>query len=237
MPFLLSISGHHNAGKTTLALSLSKALRDRGYKIAVVKSSKEKNIFTDTPQKDTWLYREAGIPLVGFFQENLFTLYLNPENINFSSFKDWHTFFLSLFWNFNLVILEGFKGFDMIHKLWVIKESKEDLKKIKAELKNLLGFVVKDEEKIWENLYPEEKFFSFNKIDILANFVEELIKRYEPRALLKVNGKKIPMKNFVEDILVYPLLGFVRALKGVPEKIEDIEIKIKFNKELDKEDI
>lgn len=237
MPFLLSISGYHNAGKTTLALSLFEVLKKRGYKIAVVKSSKEKNVLTDTPEKDTWLYREAKVPVVGFFQENLFTLYLNPEILNLSSFKDWYVFFLSLFWDFNLVILEGFKSFDMIYKLWVVKESDEDLKKIKAETKNLLGFVVKNELEKWKNLYPEERFFLFEEIDILADFIEELIKRYEPRTLLKVNGKKIPMKSFVEDVLIYPLLGFIKALKGVPESVEDIEIKIKFNKELDKEDI
>jgi len=237
MPFLLSISGYHNAGKTTLALSLFEVLKKRGYKIAVVKSSKEKNVLTDTPEKDTWLYREAKVPVVGFFQENLFTLYLNPEILNLSSFKDWYVFFLSLFWDFNLVILEGFKSFDMIYKLWVVKENDEDLKKIKAETKNLLGFVVKNELEKWKNLYPEERFFLFNEIDILADFIEELIKKYEPRTLLKVNGKKIPMKSFVEDVLIYPLLGFIKALKGVPESVEDIEIKIKFNKELDKEDI
>ncbi len=237
MPFLLSISGYHNAGKTTLSLSLCEILKNKGYKIAVIKSSKEKNIFTDIPEKDTWLYREAGIPVVGFFQENIFTLYLNPKNLNLFSLKDWYTYFLSLLWNFNLVILEGFKGFDMVHKIWVVKEKSEDLKKIKGEVRNLLGFVVKDELEKWKSLYPEERFFLFDDKQKIADFIEELIKAYEPRVLLRVNDKKIPLKNFVEDILIYPLIGFIKALKGVPEKIEDIEIKIKLNKKLDKEEI
>jgi len=45
------------------------------------------------------------------------------------------------------------------------------------------------------------------------------------------------MKSFVEDALIYPLLGFIKVLKDVPEKIEDIEIKIKLNTKLDKEEI
>jgi len=57
----LAISGYHNAGKTILALSLYEILRKKGYKIAVIKSSKEKDVLTDIPKKDTWLYREAGI--------------------------------------------------------------------------------------------------------------------------------------------------------------------------------
>lgn len=237
MPLLLSISGYHNAGKTTLALSLYEILKNRGYKVATVKSSKEKDILTDIPKKDTWLYREAGIPVVGFLQENLFTLYLNPEFLNLFSLKDWYSYFLSLFWNFNLVILEGFKGFEMVHKIWVVKEKEEDLKAIKSTTKNLLCFVVKNNLERWKTLYPEEKFFLFEEKNKLADFIEDLIKTYEPRALLKINGKKIPMKSFVEDILIYPLLGFIKSLKGVPEKIEDIEIKIKLNKKLDKEEI
>jgi len=228
MPLLFSISGYHNAGKTTLALSLCKILKTRGFKIAVVKSSKERKILTDTPEKDTWLYREAEIPVVGFFQEKLFTLYINPEGLNLFSFKEWYVYFLSLFWNFDIVILEGFKSFDMLHKVWVVKEKNEDLKKIKSEVRNLLGFVVKDNIEKWEALYPEEKFFLFEEKEVLADFIEELVKKYKPKVLLRVNGKKIPMKNFVEEILISPLLGFIKVLKGVPEKIENIEIKIKF---------
>ena len=47
MPPFLAISGYHNAGKTILALSLHEILRKKGYKIAVIKSSKEKDVLTD----------------------------------------------------------------------------------------------------------------------------------------------------------------------------------------------
>ncbi|RKX55968.1 MAG: hypothetical protein DRP29_10050, partial [Thermodesulfobacteriota bacterium] len=117
MPLFLAISGYHNAGKTVLALSLYETLKKRGYKIAVIKSSKEKEVLTDIPEKDTWLYREAGISAVGFFQENLFTLYLNPKMIGISSLKDWYIHFLSFFWSYDLVILEGFKNLDLVHKI------------------------------------------------------------------------------------------------------------------------
>ncbi len=234
MPLLIAISGYHNAGKTTLILSLSKIFQKKGYKIGIVKSSKDENIFTDIPEKDTWLYRKEGIPLVGFFQKNLFTLYLNSELLNFSSFKDWYNYFLSIFWNCHIVFLEGFKGFDMIQKFWVVKDENEDLKKIKGELKNLLGFIVKNKIDTWETSYPEEKFFSFENKERLTKFIEELIEKYHPRVLLKVNDQRIHMKSFVEDILIYPLLGFVKTLKGVPEKINTLEIKIKLADKLDK---
>ena len=237
MPPFLAISGYHNAGKTILTLSLYEILRKKGYKIAVIKSSKEKDVLTDIPKKDTWLYREAGIPAVGFFQENLFTLYLNPKLIGISSLKDWYVYFLSLFWSYDLVILEGFKSLDLVYKIWVVKEDNEDLKKIKKNLKNLIGFVVKENKRKWETLYPEEKFFSFDEKTELIKCIEELIKMYQTRILLRVNKKKIPLKSFVEDILIYPLLGFVKALKGVPGEINELEIKIKLPNKLDKERI
>jgi len=237
MPLFLAISGYHNAGKTILALSLYEILRKKGYKIAVIKSSKEKDVLTDIPKKDTWLYREAGISAVGFFQENLFTLYLNPKLIGISSLKDWYVYFLSLFWSYDLVILEGFKNLDLVHKIWVVKEDKEDLKKIKEDLKNLIGFVVRKNKRKWESLYPKEKFFSFDEKNELIKCIEELIKMHQTRVLLRVNKKKMPLKSFVEDILIYPLLGFVKALKGVPGEINELEIKIKLPNKLDKERI
>jgi len=53
----------------------------------------------------------------------------------------------------------------------------------------------------------------------LIKCIEELIKMYQTRILLRVNKKKIPLKSFVEDILIYPLLGFVKALKGALKKL------------------
>jgi hypothetical protein len=43
---------------------------------------------------------------------------------------------------------------------------------------------------------------------------------------LKVDGKEIPMNEFVESILANTILGAVTTLHGVDEKWQKIEIQI-----------
>ncbi|QER42219.1 molybdopterin-guanine dinucleotide biosynthesis protein B [Thermodesulfobacterium sp. TA1] len=227
MPCFLAISGYSGSGKTTFGSFLVKKLSESGYKVGVVKSCKESEIFTDLPNKDTWVYREQGASGVVLFQENLFTLYLDPPKNNLTSPKDWHGYFLSIFWEYDLVLFEGFKKVDFLSKLWVIKDKDEDLRSVKKEIKNLLGFVVKENVEWWKKSFPEETFFSLEKEEEILNFLKGFIEQKKEKVMLRVNGKKVPLKDFVKDILAYPVLGFVKALKGVPEEILEIEVKIK----------
>lgn len=235
MPCFLGISGYHDSGKTTVGTFLVETLSKKGYKIGVVKSCKNQDIITDLPQKDTWKYRESGALGVGLFQKNLFTFYLIPENPETYDYKYWYHYFLSLFWSYDLVIFEGFKGFEMLPKLWVVKDKSEDLENIKSTLRNLLGFIVRDKIEDWKKLYPKDFFLSLEKKEEIIEFVENFMTKNQPKVLLRVNGKRVAMKDFVEDILAYPLLSFVKILKGIPNEIWEIEVKIK-PKFLDKKD-
>ncbi len=233
MSYFLAISGYRKAGKTILGTYLVNKLTELGYKVGVVKSCHEEKILTDIPQKDTWSYRESGASAVALFQKNFFTLYLQPEKLNLSSYKDWYSYFLSLFWIYDLVIFEGFKNFGILPKIWIVRDETEDIKEIKTSLKNLLGFVVKNK-KMWQKKYPEENFWDWDEKGEILNFVIRFINRNKKRVILRVNGNKIPLKDFVEDILALPVIGFVKALKGIPEEIFDIEIKINVSNILDK---
>ena len=234
MPYFLAISGYRKAGKSTLGIYLVNKLTELGYKVSVVKSCHEEEILTDIPQKDTWNYRESGASAVGLFQKNFFTLYLQPEKLNLSSYKDWYSYFLSLFWGYDLVLFEGFKQFDILPKIWVVRDEKENLQEIKKEVRNLLAFVVKNNKEIWIKNYPKEVFFNSEEKDKILNFVIELINKHKQKVLLRVNGKKIPLKDFVENMLAYPIIGCVKALKNIPPEINEIEIKIKVSNLLDK---
>jgi hypothetical protein len=43
---------------------------------------------------------------------------------------------------------------------------------------------------------------------------------------LKVDGKEVPLNEFVEKILRGPIVGAVTALRGIKEDWEKIEIEI-----------
>ncbi|MHA2400707.1 MAG: hypothetical protein ACXADU_17700 [Promethearchaeota archaeon] len=47
-----------------------------------------------------------------------------------------------------------------------------------------------------------------------------------PEAKLAVNDKKIPLKEFMQEMLTNIILGYLKSTKAVPENIEHITIQI-----------
>lgn len=48
-----------------------------------------------------------------------------------------------------------------------------------------------------------------------------------PDAILTVNGKQVPLKDFMQEMLTNIILGYLKSTKAVPENIETIKIEIK----------
>ena len=46
------------------------------------------------------------------------------------------------------------------------------------------------------------------------------------KTILSVNEKKIPLKDFMQEMLANVIQGFLKSTKGVPENIEKIKIEI-----------
>ena len=46
-------------------------------------------------------------------------------------------------------------------------------------------------------------------------------------AILTVNEKQVPLKDFMQDLLANIILGYLKSTKAVPENIEKIKIEIK----------
>jgi len=45
-------------------------------------------------------------------------------------------------------------------------------------------------------------------------------------ATLIVNDKKIPLKDFMQEMLSNIILGYINSTKGIPENIKTIKIEI-----------
>ena len=46
------------------------------------------------------------------------------------------------------------------------------------------------------------------------------------KAILSVNEKKIPLKDFMQEMLTNIIQGYLKSTKGIPENIENIKIEI-----------
>jgi len=44
---------------------------------------------------------------------------------------------------------------------------------------------------------------------------------------LKVNDEKVPLNDFMEEMLKNLMIGYLKAAKGIPEDIKSINIDIK----------
>ena len=226
MPYFFGICGYKNSGKTTFITKLFNFLTKAGLKVSVVKSSSSKEVLTDSQGTDTWKYREAGAKCVGLFQGDFLTLF---RKISWNRERELYSIFSSMFWDQDLVLFEGFKSFEMIPKVWMLKgnESTEEIQKVKKSLRNLEGVVAKKES--LESLKDElnVKVFSAEDVSELGKFLLSKVKQKTKEVLVFVNGELIPLKEFVKDIIGEPILSAVKTLKGVPEEVKEVEVKIK----------
>ncbi|MFN3504594.1 MAG: molybdopterin-guanine dinucleotide biosynthesis protein B [Caldimicrobium sp.] len=205
MPQFLAISGFHNSGKTRVGEVIVKNLIEKGYKVAVVKSTKEEGLLTDKEKSDTCRYRLAGSQVVSLLQKQFFTLYYSRDLFSDDKLIE---FFEKIFWEFDIILLEGFKNLKGVPKIWVIRDG-DDVEIIKREYPGIELFTT-----------PEDT-------EDYLSFVETKLIKKDAYVSLWVNSKKIFLKEFIQVILKNIIFGFLRGLKDIPEKITQIEVKIK----------
>jgi molybdopterin-guanine dinucleotide biosynthesis protein B len=203
----IAFVGYHNSGKTTFITRLTGILRSRGYKVAVLKSTKHTGVFKETPGKDTWCHRTAGASVVGL---------LSPEGA-FVRFEQASVerLALALFPDCDVVLCEGFKN-SSLPKLEVYRREL-GFEPLYPRLKNVLGVVC-------ESPVEGVRWFPFAKPELTADFVESLV--HSHRVRLAVNRQAVALKPFVQSAIAGVVLGFVESLKGCEGAVE-VEVKVK----------
>ncbi|MCC6048599.1 MAG: molybdopterin-guanine dinucleotide biosynthesis protein B [Thermodesulfobacterium sp.] len=206
MPKFLALSGYHNSGKTTVGTYIVAKLSEKGYKVGVIKSTKETTEETDKPGSDTFKYRKAGAKLVALFQRDRMTLFIEdmPKGKD-----EVFTLFERLFFDYDLVILEGFKEWRDIPKIWLKRNDEEELPEGIENIQMVAE--AKDKERI-------------------LNFVEDYLGVQNNGDIkIFVNDEDILLKPHLKLLCQNILLGILASLKGVPkiEEIKTIEVLIK----------
>lgn len=216
---VVAFVGYHNSGKTSFASKVVRILKEKGYKVAVVKSTKHSGLIKDTEGKDTFIYKQSGADAVALVMPDEIVLF-SKEQLPLTELV------FHYFPHFDIVICEGFKN-SSVPKIEVIRK---ELNKnpLHNQLKNVIA-VASDFE------IPDIKNFSIEKPEEVAEFLEKsFIKKrnddFPHEVTLLVNGKEIPMKHYVKKSLMGVIEGFISALKGV-EKPETIEIRISKSEE------
>ncbi|MCI4453547.1 MAG: molybdopterin-guanine dinucleotide biosynthesis protein B [Thermodesulfobacterium sp.] len=206
MPKFLALSGYHNSGKTTVGTYIVAKLSEKGYKVGVIKSTKETTEETDKPGSDTFKYRKAGAKQVVLFQRDRMTLFIEdiPKDKD-----EVFTLFERLFFDYDLVILEGFKEWRDVPKIWLKRNDEEGLPEGIENIQMVAE--AKDKERILS--FVEDYLGVQNNGDIK----------------IFVNDKDIPLKPHLKLLCQNIMLGILASLKGVPkiEEVKTIEVLIK----------
>lgn len=217
MPVVVSVVGTSKVGKTTFLEKLIPALRRRGYRIGTIKHDVHDSFAMDQEGKDTWRHRQAGAQTVAVSSPSRIGLTKQvPEELDLDALV------ARYFQDEDLVITEGYKG-GKKPKIEICREERQTAP-ICNEKDGLVA-VVSD--------FPTGQglpCFALEDVGRVADFIEDrfLKDRSEPKLVVRLDGKKLPMKAFVKDFIMGGILGMITTLRGYGEPSRvDITIRIK----------
>lgn len=118
MPPVVSFVGWHNSGKTTLTRQVVNHLIDMGYRVAVIKSTKESGIVVDQPGTDTALYKATGADAVALLAPDQLIIQRRPPTLELIELVP------LLFPDVDIVLAEGFKQASLVPKIEVRRDAR-----------------------------------------------------------------------------------------------------------------
>jgi len=215
---IVTFIGWHDSGKTTLATQVVSHLKAMGYRVAVIKSSKEAGVDFDSPGTDTAKHRMAGADSVMFVGPDRMVLQAGNENLPLVALS------YRYFPDVDIVIGEGFKDAPRVPKIEVLRDRERMLRN---RVSGVIAVATDLEEISGENI------FALDDSRAIAQFIEKKFllqqRNRQDRAILFVNGRKVALKNFVQEVLASTVGGFVGSLKCA-DQIEEIELRIRLPK-------
>ena len=210
---IVCVVGKKKSGKTYLMQRLLAELRKRGYRVAAVKHSTH-DFEIDKEGKDSWQFTQAGSDSVVISSPHKLAI-IRQTGHDYSL----EELALLIGADFDIILAEGFKK-DKALKIEIHRsEQGSDLVCGREEL-----LAVATDEKLERNI-PQYR------PDDAAGLVDLIEKRYlkkegREKVSLFINGKPVPLNDFVTNLFSNTLSGMVSSLKGI-RKISGIDISVR----------
>jgi molybdopterin-guanine dinucleotide biosynthesis adapter protein len=218
MPPIVCIVGASDSGKTTFLEQLIPELVRRGYRIGTIKHDAH-GFDMDREGKDTWRHRRAGAQTIAISSPGLVASIrrCDPE-------MDLDELAGRYFWQEDLVLTEGFKR-SQCPKIEVFRAAVE-AQPICGAHDNLVALITDDVDQ------AEVPVFRFADVTRVADFIETryLKERQEANVLLRLDGKKLPLNNFVRDFVVGAIVGMLSTLRGWKQP-QSLDLHIRLGKD------
>ena len=210
---IVSIVGKSESGKTTLLEGLITKLKQRGYKVAVIKHAGE-DFELDKANKDSWRFSQAGSEVSAISSSHKLALIKNLEH-------DLSPQELSHFiWcDYDLILTEGFKQ-SSHPKIEVHR--REQGKELLSPPQQLLAIVTD------EPLDIDVPQFSRDEVQKIADLIERALldKHREDNVDLFINDAYIPINQSIKSLLSRTLGAMASGLKGIRE-VKSLRISLR----------
>ena len=199
---IISIVGASGSGKTTFLEKLIPELAARGYRVGAVKHDAH-GFEMDREGKDTWRLRRAGAEVIAISSPDQFASIRHTERE-----MSLEEIVGRFFWTEDILITEGYKKAHY-PKIEVFRSALEP-KPICGPADNLIALVSDDA------VDMKIPGFSFADWRAVADFIEHryLRDRKKRKILIQLDGKQLPMKDFVEDFVLGGIEGMLSSLRG-----------------------
>lgn len=212
---ILCLVGASDSGKTTFLEKLIPELSRRGYRIGTVKHDAH-GFEMDREGKDTWKHRKAGAHTVAISSPTqIASIRTQDREMELEEIAGRY------FWQEDILITEGYKR-SHYPKIEVFRKAIEP-QPICGPSDNCRALITDDE------VTTDLPRFGFGEVAKVADFIENLFlkERSKRRVVVNLDGKRLPMKDFVEDFVAGGIVGMLSTLRGwkMPQKI-DIHIRI-----------
>ncbi|MCB4205453.1 molybdopterin-guanine dinucleotide biosynthesis protein B [Deferribacterales bacterium Es71-Z0220] len=214
---IICFVGASDCGKTTLLEKVISVLRNRGYKVGIIKNDTH-GFEIDKEGKDTYRLKQAGANSVIISGPDKYAIISDADK--FYSLDDF-AFYIGD--KTDIILTEGFKSSKKPKiELFLDGTSTEILCK---DDETLVAVATNNKEKI--KMLTKRPILDINNPEEISNFIEQhYLNKKKRKLFLMVNGKKIKIKDFVEDIVTSTIIGMVSELKDCSDP-KDIRIVIK----------
>ena len=220
-PAIVTFIGWHNSGKTTVVCEVVRNLKNKGLRVGTIKSSSEQAVRFDQAGTDTFKHRNAGADRVMFVAPDQMVLQGAHEGQSLIELAG------QFFSDMDIVIGEGFKNADNVMKIEVTRGTLQPLHTVVSGVIAVVSDTASPS-------MPE--VFGFEDIDGIAQYIVSCGRHSQERTMstvaIQVNGKKIPLKGFIQEALAGTLQGFISSLKLVDD-IKELDIHISYDEQED----
>jgi len=228
---IIAVVGSRKSGKTTIVEALVKGLTRKGYNVATVKHIPEPDFTIDTKGKDTWRHAKAGA---------LVTMGVAPNELAIIKKGDTARYDLTEIVKYcedeaDIIILEGFRNLvaqnPLIPKVVAVK-TMEKIQETSRHFRPIIAFsgTVPIKPKRLRIPYTDALQKPEKLVEIVENKIKPMImkeKKLKAAIRITVDGKRLPLKLFVQKIMRNVVLSMVSTLKDVTiEEDENVIITI-----------